>query len=287
MSSAFRLACIQVNAGDDLAYNIDAATDLARAARSEGADFIAFPECVSMMAYGRRAVLAAAQSPEKHPALTAFRTLAAETGAWLLAGTLSIRLAGDKVANRSYLIDGNGDIAATYDKIHMFDVDLGNGEVYRESGTYKPGARAVLADTPWGVLGMTVCYDLRFPAIYRDLAQAGATLLSVPSAFTRPTGEAHWEVLLRARAIENGAYVFAPAQCGQHPGDRATWGHSLIVDPWGRVLADGGEEPGYIIAEIDPARVAEVRRSLPSLDHDRPFDSPAIYPRGSTGGSES
>lgn len=287
MNGVFRLACIQVNAGDDLARNIDAAVDLARTAATEGADFIAFPECVSMMAEGRRAVLAAAVAQENHPALAAFRALAAETGAWLLAGTLSIRLAGEQVANRSFLIDSGGNIVADYDKIHMFDVDLGTGEIYRESRTYKPGARAVLAATPWAVLGMTVCYDLRFPAIYRQLAQAGATLLSVPSAFTRPTGEAHWETLLRARAIENGAYVFAPAQCGVHPGDRSTWGHSLIVDPWGRVLADGGEGTGFIIAEIDPARVAEARRSLPSLEHDRPFDSPRLYPRGSPGGSPS
>jgi predicted amidohydrolase len=168
-------------------------------------------------------------------------------------------------------VDSSGTIQARFDKIHMFDVDLESGESYRESATYQPGTEAVLADTPWGGLGMTICYDLRFPQLYRDLAKAGAQMLAVPSAFTRPTGEAHWEVLLRARAIENAAYVFAPAQCGQHPHGRLTHGHSLIVDPWGTVLADGGDAPGCVVAEIDPAKVDEVRRSLPSLTHDRSY----------------
>ena len=257
-----------------MAANIEAAAGLARAARADGADFIAFPECVAMMETGRARVLANAAPEDSHPALAAFRALAAETGAWLLGGSLSVRLAGDRVANRSHLIDATGRVCASYDKIHMFDVDLEGGESYRESATYLPGESAVLAETPWGTLGMTVCYDLRFPQLYRTLAQAGAILLSVPSAFTRPTGAAHWEVLLRARAIENAAYVFAPAQCGEHPHGRTTWGHSLIVDPWGTVLADAGDEPGYVIAEIDPARAAEVRASLPSLTHDRRFDAP-------------
>lgn len=274
MSGRFRLACVQVNAGNDMAANIEASSALARAARADGADFIAFPECVAMMEMGRERVLAKAAPEDSHPALAAFRALAAETGAWLLAGSLSIRLDGDRVANRSCLIDETGRVRASYDKIHMFDVDLDGGESYRESATYRPGTAAALAETPWGLLGMTVCYDLRFPQLYRSLAQAGAVLLSVPSAFTRPTGAAHWEVLLRARAIENAAYVFAPAQCGTHPHGRATWGHSLIVDPWGVVLADAGEAPGYVIAEIDPARVTEVRRSLPSLAHDRPWAAP-------------
>ncbi len=284
---AFRLACIQVNAGNDLAANIETASELTRAARAAGADFIAFPECVAMMEQGRERSLAAAAPAESHPALAAFRALAAETGAWLLAGSLSIRLENETIANRSYLIDPAGGVRAAYDKIHMFDVVLENKESYQESATYRPGDRAVLAATPWGPLGMTICYDVRFPHLYRDLAQRGAVMLSVPSAFTRPTGAAHWEILLRARAIENAAYVFAPAQCGVHPHGRRTWGHSLIVDPWGEILAAADEEPGYIIAEIDPAKVAEIRRSLPSLVHDRDYALPASPESGmeSSGGA--
>lgn len=273
MNSAFCLACIQVNAGNDLTANVEAASRLTRAARADGADLIAFPECVAMMEQGRERSFAAAATAESHPALAAFRALAVDTGAWLLAGSLSIRLDDEWIANRSYLIDPTGEVRASYDKIHMFDVELDDQESYHESATYRPGDRAVLAETPWGPLGMTICYDLRFPHLYRDLAQRGAVMLAAPSAFTRPTGAAHWEVLLRARAIENAAYVFAPAQCGVHPHDRETWGHSLIVDPWGEVIAAAGEEPGYIIADIDPAKVAEIRRSLPSLNHDRDYSS--------------
>jgi len=275
MTEPFRLACIQVSAGNDLARNVADASDLARAARADGADFIALPECVSMMELGRRNVLAGALPEGDHAALAEFRALAAELGIWLLAGTLTVRLDGEQVANRCYLLDEAGRVAARYDKIHMFDVDLEGGESYRESATYRPGAEAVLTETPWGPLGMTVCYDVRFPALYRDLAQAGATLLAVPSAFTRPTGRAHWEVLLRARAIENGAYVFAPAQCGEHPRGRTTWGHSLIVDPWGEVLADGGETPGFIAADIDPGKALKARAAIPSLTHDRPYAGPS------------
>ncbi len=274
MTPPFRLACVQVNAGNQMAANIEAAAGLARAAHGDGADFIAFPECVAMMEMGRAAVLAQARPEKTHPALAAFCDLARDLKVWLLSGSLSVRLPGDKVGNRSFLIGDDGLIQARYDKIHMFDVDLEDGESYRESATYQPGAAAMLAETPWGRLGMTVCYDLRFPQLYRDLSKAGASMLAVPSAFTRPTGQAHWEVLLRARAIENAAYVFAPAQCGEHPHGRLTHGHSLIVDPWGVVLADGGDAPGYIIAEIDPAKVDEVRRSLPSLTHDRAYQGP-------------
>lgn len=275
MTEPLRLACVQVNAGNDMAANIEAASALARAARKDGANFIAFPECVSMIEMGREAVLAKAAAEDNHPALATFTNLAAELGVWLLSGTLSVRLEGDRVANRSYLMDPAGKVRAQYDKIHMFDVDLEAGESYRESATYRPGEAARLVDTPWGLLGMTVCYDLRFPQLYRDLAQAGASLLSVPSAFTRPTGRAHWEILLRARAIENGAYVFAPAQCGEHPHGRLTYGHSMIIDPWGDILAEAGEEPGYIVADIDMAKVLEVRSALPSLTHDRSYTPPS------------
>jgi predicted amidohydrolase len=181
-----------------------------------------------------------------------------------------------KVANRSFLLNDKGEIAATYDKIHLFDVDLPNGERYRESKNYVPGGTARLAETPWGPLGMSVCYDLRFPQLYRAYGQAGAFYLSIPAAFTKVTGEAHWHVLQRARAIENGCFVFAPAQCGKHDDGRTTFGHSLIIDPWGAILADGGTEPGVIVAEIDPAKVAEARGRVPSLRHDRAFAAPAL-----------
>jgi predicted amidohydrolase len=274
VSATFRLACIQPNAGDDMAANIEAAIALVRAARADGADFIAMPENVSMMTLGRRNAIAAAHAEQGHPALEAFQALAGETGAWLLVGSLTIDLGDGMLANRSFLLDGAGAVTAVYDKIHMFDVDLDGGESYRESSTYRPGNAMGLSTTPWGVLGLTICYDLRFPGLYRGLAQAGAGLLAVPSAFTRQTGAVHWHVLLRARAIENGCYVFAPAQCGDHPRGRQTYGHSLIVDPWGEVLADGGETPGFVAADIDMARVASARRAIPSLDHDRPYRKP-------------
>ncbi len=275
MSGRFRLACIQTSSGNDMAANVAAASRLVLAARDAGADFIALPECVSMMESGRDKIVANAAPADDHPALAAFRALAADTGAWLLVGSLSVDVGGDRVANRCFLLDGQGAIAAWYDEIHMFDADLAGGESYRESHTYRPGGAAVLAATPFGLLGLTICYDLRFPQLYRALAQAGAELLAVPSAFTRPTGAAHWHVLLQARAIETGAYVFAPAQCGSHPHGRRTYGHSLIVDPWGEVLADGGEDTGMVIVEIDPATVAEARRALPSLTHDRPYGAPS------------
>ncbi len=274
MTAPFRLACVQVCAGNDMGANIKAAADLARRARAEGADFVSFPECVSMMEMGFERTLAASFPEDSHPALAAFRSLAADQEIWLLAGSLTVRLDGGRVANRSFLIDADGKVVASYDKIHMFDVDLDGGESYRESETYRAGDQAVLAETPWGPLGMTVCYDLRFPHLYRGLAQRGAVMLSVPSAFTRPTGEAHWEVLLRARAIENASYVFAAAQCGEHPHGRRTWGHSLIVDPWGEVIAAAGEEPCVIWADIDPGKVMAARRSLPSLQHDRDYSFP-------------
>jgi predicted amidohydrolase len=219
-------------------------------------------------------LLQAVVAEEHEPALAAFRGLARETGAWLLVGSLAIRLGPETLANRSFLLDDAGRIVARYDKIHMFDVDLPGGESYRESALYRPGARAVVADTPWGRLGMTVCYDLRFPYLYRTLAHAGAVMLTIPAAFTKFTGQAHWHVLLRARAIETGCFVVAPAQCGSFSGGRESYGHSLIVAPWGEVLADGGEAPGFVVAELDLDRVARARRMVPSLRHDRSFEPP-------------
>ncbi len=268
---SFKAACVQINAARDAAPNIEAAAKWARAARAEGAELILFPENASMMEPDHKRLLEKAVTQDEDAALKAFRQLALETGAWILIGSLPIRLAGDKVANRSFLVNAQGEIAAYYDKIHMFDVDFGGGEAYRESEEREPGSRAVIADAPWGKLGMSICYDVRFPHLYRALAKGGARFLTVPAAFTRSSGEAHWHVLLRARAIENGCFVFAPAQCGEHAQGRRTFGHSLIVDPWGTVLADGGDGAGFVIAEIDPSLADEARRKIPSLTHDRPF----------------
>jgi len=205
--------------------------------------------------------------------LAAAREGARETGAWFLLGSIHVRVPGEEqIRNRSYLIDPSGGIVASYDKIHMFDVDLANGESYRESPNFMPGETAVLADLPWGRLGLTVCYDLRFPALYRALAEAGASFLAIPAAFTQETGEAHWHVLNRARAIENTCYVIAAAQGGKHENGRATYGHSIVVDPWGQIVAEGGQEPGVIFAEIDPAEVAAARAKIPSLQHGRRFE---------------
>ena len=270
----FKIACIQTSSVRELAPNLDIVAAQIRAARAGGADLIALPENVAMMEPEGAKLCAKAQSEEKHEALAAFRDLALETGAWILAGSLAVKLPEGLIANRSYLIGADGAIKARYDKIHMFDVDLDNGESYRESATFRPGEEAILAETPWGLLGMTVCYDLRFPHLYRSLAQAGAIMISVPSAFTQTTGRAHWHVLQRARAIETGAFIIAPAQCGVHAEGRRTFGHSMIVDPWGEILAEAGEEPGIIAAGIDLARVAKARGMVPSLRHDRDFAVP-------------
>jgi deaminated glutathione amidase len=275
MSAAFKVACVQLNAARDIEPSIAAASALIRKAKAQGAAFILTPENTGMIEPKRPQMLEKAKPEAEHPAIPAFSALAAELGVWLLIGSLQIKLDAATCANRSFLFDARGRVAARYDKIHMFDVDLKGGESYRESKTFRPGDRAVVADTPWGKVGLTVCYDLRFAYLYRALAQAGASFLTVPSAFTVPTGQAHWHTLLRARAIETGSFVFAPAQCGEHAEGRKTYGHSLIVAPWGEVLADGGEEPGVITADIDPAKVAEARAMIPALTHDRRFSGPA------------
>lgn len=272
--AAFKAACLQVNAGREMQANIDAAASLVMQARMAGAELVLMPENVAMMEWGRANIVAKAMPEAEHVALVAFRELAREASVWLHTGTLAVLLDEGRVANRNYVLDPGGEIVARYDKIHMFDVDLGEGESYRESATFKPGERAVVAYTPWGGLGLTICYDLRFPQLYRSLAKAGADFLAVPAAFTRTTGRAHWHVLLRARAIETGCWVFAPAQCGEHAGDRQTYGHAVIISPWGEIVADAGEAPGFIIAEIDPARVAEARGKVPSLTHDRSYIMP-------------
>ena len=274
-STPFKVACIQNCAGLDLERNIAECSDLVRGACALGAELVCLPEYFVRLDSNEQRAVAEALPEEGHPALAHFTALARELGAWILLGSIPVRVAPDKVNNRSYLLGNDGGIVARYNKLHLFDVDIRDGQTYRESASVRGGTEAVLAPTPWGVLGMTICYDLRFPYLYRALAQAGASFLAVPAAFTQKTGEAHWEVLLRARAIETGCYVFAPCQCGEHDGGRRTYGHSLIVDPWGEVLADGGEVPGFVIAEVDPARVDEVRRMIPSLQHDRGFSGPA------------
>jgi deaminated glutathione amidase len=276
MSAKFTAACVQITSQREFAPNIQAVGDLVRRARDAGAELIMTPEITGMFEPKRDLHLAKATDEAANPALAAFRDLARETGAWLLVGSLAIKLEAARLANRSFLLAPDGVIAARYDKIHMFDVDLENGESYRESALYCPGDSTVLAALPWGTLGMTICYDLRFPCLYRALAQAGADFLSIPAAFTVPTGTAHWHVLQRARAIENGCFVFAPAQWGQHAEGRRTYGHSLIVDPWGEVLADAGEGVGFITAEIDPAKIAEARRMVPALRHDRAVPVPQL-----------
>jgi deaminated glutathione amidase len=278
MTQPFTVACIQTTSGPDVSVNIGQVSGLIRDAHRSGARLIVLPEVVNVLDMDRKALAKKLNVEADDPALAAFRVLAAELKIWLLVGSLSLlhetALKADgspKFANRSFLIGDDGEVRARYTKIHLFDVDLGGGETYLESAAYEPGNEAVLADTPWGKLGVTICYDLRFPHLYRQLAQAGARFLSIPSAFARPSGKAHWHVLMRARAIENGCFVFAAAQCGDHGGGRKTFGHSLIVDPWGEILADGGQETGYVLAEIDPAETDAVRRKIPSLLHDRPY----------------
>ena len=249
---------------------------LIREAAAQGADYVQTPEVSNMMQLNRKALFEHLASEEDDKSLKAYRALAKELKIHLHVGSLALRFSPEKAVNRSFLISPEGAVLASYDKIHMFDIELPDGESYRESANYQPGETAVISDLPWGRIGLTICYDVRFPALYRALAESGAAFLTVPSAFTRKTGEAHWHVLLRARAIENGAFVFAPAQWGEHAAGRRSYGHSLIVDPWGEVLADGGEQAGFITARIDPARAAEARRMVPSLSHDRAFTPPAV-----------
>jgi predicted amidohydrolase len=272
--AAVKFACVQMTAGPEVGPNLEAAAALIREAASGGAKFIFTPENTSIIEPNRDLALAKSFSHDEHPGLPLFSNLARELGVWLLIGSMPIRVEPERLANRSFLIDEHGRVITHYDKIHLFDVDLPNGEVYRESERIRAGAQAVLAPTPWGGLGMTVCYDLRFPQLYRDLAHAGASIISIPAAFTVPTGAAHWHVLLRARAIETGAFVFAPAQCGQHAGGRRTYGHSLIVAPWGEILAEAGEAPGTIATVIDFSQVAAARSMVPSLRHDRDYARP-------------
>jgi predicted amidohydrolase len=270
--ATFKVGLIQMRSGLEPDANLTAALKAVDEAKSAGADYVLTPEMTNILALKRADLFAKIVDEEADPTLATLREVARKFSIFIHLGSLAIKASPDKAVNRSFLIDRKGDIVARYDKIHMFDVDLAGGESYRESNNYRPGELAVVADLPWGRLGMTVCYDLRFPALYRALAEAGASFLAIPSAFTKQTGEAHWHVLQRARAIENGCFVFAAAQGGRHENGRETYGHSLVVDPWGRIIAEGGIEPGVIMAEIDPAAVATARSRVPSLNHGRRFE---------------
>src|SRR5689334_14673514 len=268
-SSSFRVGLIQMRSGRDPRRNLDAATKLIHEAKASGADYVQTPEMTNIMEVKRETLFAALAPEESDASLAGFRDAARTHRIWVHVGSLALKVSADKAVNRSFLIDPQGEIVARYDKIHMFDVDLAGGESYRESRSYRPGEQAVVAELPWGRLGMTICYDLRFPTLHRALAETGASFIASPAAFTKQTGEAHWHVLLRARAIENTAFVFAAAQGGRHEDGRDTFGHSLVIDPWGRILAEGGTEPGVVMAKIDAAEVATVRARIPSLQHGR------------------
>jgi len=269
---SFNAAMIQMRSGLDPTANLAAALKSINEAKEAGADYVLTPEMTNILAANCEQLFAKIVTEERDATLTTLREVARKLAIYIHIGSLAIKTSPEKAANRSFLIDRRGEVVARYDKIHMFDVDLAGGESYRESNTYRPGELAMVADLPWGRLGLTVCYDLRFPALYRALAEAGASFLAIPSAFTRQTGEAHWHVLQRARAIENGCFVFAAAQGGKHENGRETYGHSLVVDPWGRILAEGGTEPGVVMAQIDPSEVVAARSRIPSLHHGRRFE---------------
>ena len=269
-----KVACVQLRCTDDMNENIATTSSFVRQAARDGARFVATPENTNLMAPDGGAKLEKTFVEKNDPSVPAFAALANELNIWLLIGSVAIKVSDTLTANRSYLFGPDGKVEARYDKIHLFDVQVADGESYRESRTVAPGNEAVVANLPWARIGLTVCYDLRFPQLYRALAKAGAEILTVPSAFTVPTGKAHWHVLMRARAIENECFVIAPAQGGLHANGRSTYGHSLIVSPWGEILAEASDDPGIVSAEIDLAQIGKIRGRLPSLQHDRPFHLP-------------
>jgi deaminated glutathione amidase len=269
---SFTAAMVQMRTGLLPPANLEQGTKLIREAAALGADYVLTPEVSNMIQSNRQAMFENLAAEEDDLSLKAYRALAAELKIHLHIGSLALRASPDRAVNRSFLIAPDGTVIASYDKIHMFDIDLPGGESYRESANYQPGETAVIADLPWGRIGLTICYDVRFPALYRALAESGASFLTVPSAFTVRTGEAHWHTLLRARAIENGCFVFAAAQAGTHESKRQSYGHSLIIDPWGTILAEGSAtETGVFLAKIDPAKVEAARTTVPSLQHGRRF----------------
>ncbi|MCJ2015466.1 carbon-nitrogen hydrolase family protein [Methylobacterium sp. J-076] len=278
MSERFVAACVQMRSGRDPAANRDAAVAGLREAAAQGARYVQTPEMTSLVERSKERLFAVVTDDASDPTLAALRQTARETGTWVQVGSLAIR-SGDKIANRAFLIGPDGAVVASYDKLHLFDVDLPSGESWRESSTYTGGGCAVVAETPLATFGLSICYDIRFPALYRALAEAGAEVLTGPACFTRQTGEAHWQVLQRARAIEAGAFMVSAAQGGLHEDGRETYGHSLIVDPWGRVLAEAGTEPGVILAEIDLSLVADAQARIPALRHARPFTVARIAAR--------
>ncbi len=269
--SHIKVACVQMRSGTDVAENIASASALIRQAAGQGAQLIATPEMTTLLDRKPGAAWEKSTTEEADPGLAAFRKLAGELGVTILIGSIAIRATDGKCANRSLLIGPDGQVIARYDKIHMFDVQLNAGNIYRESDSYVAGGSAILAEAAGVPLGMTVCYDIRFPELYRQLAVAGARIIAVPAAFTRITGEAHWHILLRSRAIETGCFVVAPAQGGRHQDGRETFGHSLIIDPWGKILAEGGVDPGVFMATLDLSLVDEMRGKIPSLSHVRSF----------------
>lgn len=267
----FRAAAVQLRSGLNPVENVSNAERWIREAAADGARYVLTPEMTNVVDRDRKRLLSTISERAEDPSLARLRDLARELSIVLHVGSLAVRLSGDRVANRAFVIAPSGDVLATYDKLHMFDVDLGDGEAYRESSLYEAGDHAVVADVGMAKVGVSICYDVRFPQLYRALAREGAEVLAVPAAFTRTTGRAHWEVLLRARAIESGAFVVAAAQGGRHADGRTTWGHSMIVGPWGSVLSAADDEPGFVAADIDLREVAEARSRIPALTHDRPF----------------
>jgi deaminated glutathione amidase len=267
-----KVAVYQARTGIDPAANAAALVDAVAQAKAGGADMLFTPEMSGLLDRDRKRAVAHLTDEDGDPVLAKLRRAAADQGIWLHIGSLALTGGSDgRLVNRGFVIDDKGAIRARYDKIHLFDVDLPTGESWRESAAYAPGERSVIATTPWAKLGLSICYDMRFPDLYRALSNAGAEILAVPAAFTVPTGKAHWHVLLRARAIEAGAFVIAAAQSGEHEDGRATYGHSLVVDPWGDVLLDMGEGEGLGFADLDMARLADVRARVPALQHRRPI----------------
>lgn len=264
-----KVGLIQLNTGNEVAAETEKACAFIREAAAGGADFVTTPETTHLMQLGRDAVLAKAFYQDEDPGLKAFCALAAELKIWLHIGSLIIKIAEDRLANRAFMISPKGMIIAAYDKTHLFDVELPNGEVYRESALYQAGDEALVVQTPLAAFGLSICYDLRFPYLYRDMALKGAQVLLVPAAFTVKTGEAHWHTLLKARAIETGCYVLAAAQTGKHATGRSTFGHSLAISPWGEVMVDAGDDTGVTFVDLDLAKVDEVRQTVPALAHSR------------------
>jgi len=268
---SFRVACVQNCAGANISTNLEKVGALVLKAARENADLICLPEYYSLIEKTDVSYLEKACSVSDHPAFQNAQELVSACGCWLLLGSIPVKAMGGKIFNQSILMRPDGTVEESYNKIHLFDVAIKDGQEYRESNSVQAGTEAVLAQTPWGKLGLTICYDVRFPNLYRTLARNGAHFISVPAAFTAKTGAAHWHTLLKARAIETGCYIFAPGQCGERKWGRRTYGHSLIIDPWGKILADGGDSEGFIISDIDPSMVGLVREMIPAVTSSQPF----------------